>query len=59
MQKETAMTPESPTTSRVAGAVVDSTKGSWLRSVTRNVGIFLYEMFTVYQHGGKRSVLAA
>jgi hypothetical protein len=59
MQKEGTMTPESTTTGTVAGVPAGQPKQAPRRSFARSVGIFTYEMFTAYQHGDKRSVLAA
>lgn len=54
------MTPESPTTS-VAGQVGTQSVSARNKrsSIPRIAGIFLFELFTVYQHGEKRSILRA
>jgi len=59
MQKDTALTPESPTAPAAAGKGAGKPERALQRSFAKRVGIFLYEFFTAYQHGNKRSVLVA
>ena len=53
------MTPESPTTTVAGQGATRPMNVERHSSILRATGIFLFEMFTVYQHGIKRSTLEA